>query len=394
MNVDKHGWKMPARRGFVPALLIVCLLIAGFWEVMAYLSIRPGKPLAISAKDFASFQPRSGEWSIRPCEIEPEHPSVENILVYELKRIRPVEPGPGGSSIPVLLRLVCGYNMPDCMRLRNYDVELIGEEGKGQGARGKGQEERGQRADGRGQPPSSYGASAFAKATADKTAAREARATSNIEHRTSNVEQPTTNNQHPRLPLYPGGQATSPPAPVPGRAGNVQQPTGNQEPRTRNPEPRTKNQEPGTPGLLQVWRLTSDIGDVSVGASAIIRSGDFEWTDMDVRSMPFPRIAATLDRGWEPTGFSIGGLRHPAHNFKMFLLAKWNNSRCDLLTFLRLRKGAWVSQDVLTLVSRSAGASVSRETEPEVIREVVDAQLFMYGELLRWKRQGNVNSEL
>jgi hypothetical protein len=136
----------------------------------------------------------------------------------------------------------------------------------------------------------------------------------------------------------------------------------------------------------QVWRLTSSSGQASLWVTAMIRAGDFGETDADVRSMPFPRIGIPDDPRWAPRGLTWRSLRHPIRNFRQFLRAKWNNSRCDLATFLGLRQPAWANDELLTLVAAWTGPSVERGEEPYVTGRVLAAADFLYGELKKWRR--------
>lgn len=103
----------------VAAVLIACLLVVGFWEGMAIWSRRPWEPFSLTAADFDDFAPSSGQWEIRrvPVSSDPVEP---NILAFAMV------PRSGTSGVPVLARLVHGYNMRDCMRIKGYKVELIG----------------------------------------------------------------------------------------------------------------------------------------------------------------------------------------------------------------------------------------------------------------------------
>jgi hypothetical protein len=66
--------------------------------------------------------------------------------------------------------------------------------------------------------------------------------------------------------------------------------------------------------------------------------------------MAFPRVGTPDAASWNPTGLRWSSLRHPIRNTRLFVRAKWNASRCDLLTFLSLRRPAWVTDSYFTLV--------------------------------------------
>ena len=101
----------------------------------------------------------------------------------------------------------------------------------------------------------------------------------------------------------------------------------------------------------QTWKLVSPINDKSIWITSMLNGGDFAPVDMDIRSMAFPKVGTPDDPSWKPTGLSMKSLGRPLYNFKRMLRSRWNGSRCDLLTFLRLRRPVYMSDDVLTLVS-------------------------------------------
>ena len=274
---------------FVAVLLVACVVVVAFWEIMSNRSRRPLQPFGITAGDFANFEPRSDRWDIQSLPV-PEDPIEPNILAYLL------HPGfgePGtGSNGPVLVRLVHGYNMRDCMRIKGYQVELIAD---------------------------------------------------------TRVD-------------------------VSGMALNVS-----------DGELGMKRLKAKLPKQLQVWRLTSATGDVSIWITAMLRVGDFSRTNVDSRSMAFPRVGIPDDPGWAPRGMTLKGLRHPVRNTRLFLRSKWNSSRADLLTFLGLKQPAWASDDLLTLVAGSRGTSVGQEEELSVAVRVLSVHLHMHSELKAWR---------
>lgn len=279
MQTNKAGgWRQWA----VPLLLAACVAIVAFWEIMAARSRRPFMPFEMGVEDFRGFAPSSPLWSVRPLSIPPD-PVEPNIVAYEVRRV-PGEAG-GRSAAPVLVRLVHGYNMCDCMRIKGYRVELIETVGR------------------RDEPAS-------------------------------------------------------------GRA-----------------------------PFRQVWRLTSSTAEVSIWITGMIRAGDFGETDVDVRSLAFPRIGIPDDPSWLPRGITWSSLRHPIRNARLALRAKWNSSRCDLATFLGLRQPAWADDELLTLVATGEGASVKREDEPRVTESVLAAYDFVYAELKRWRSESGPGRE-
>jgi hypothetical protein len=281
------------RKWIVPVLLVACAAIVAFWEIMAARSRNPFRPFGLTAEDFREFKPSSSAWSLYPRPLPPDS-SEPNILAYEVRRMLPTKQGQNdpllparAPAAPVLVRLVHGYNMCDCMRIKGYKVEPIEQKGFGQESGGRSQRSE---------------------------------------------------------------QTTDRP-------------------------------------FRQVWRLTSSSGEVSVWVTGMIRAGDFSETDVDVRSMAFPRIGIPDDPRWIPRGLTWKSLRHPIGSFRVFLRAKWNSSRCDVATFLGLKQPAWADDELLTLVAAWRGASVAREQEPSATEHVLAAYDFFCGELEKWRRE-------
>ena len=273
--------KIRRKEAVIAILLVTCVAIVGFWEIVAGRNRKGFEPFQLTAEDFIGFDPVLKDWSIRTLEVRSD--AVEpNILAY---RLEPKNLGVAGMNRPVLVRLVHGYNMCDCMRIKGYDAELVND--TRQVGSGEGKE---------------------------------------------------------------GGPAVDEPA-----------------------------------SQLQTWKLTSSIGDVSIWVTSMIRTYDLTETSVDVRSMAFPRVNVPDAQGWFPRGFTWSSLRHPVRNTKLFLRAKWNTSRCDWLTFLGLRKPAWASEDVLTLVASSLGRSVPPELTGDAVTDVQRAHAEIYRQLLDWQ---------
>ena len=102
---------------------------------------------------------------------------------------------------------------------------------------------------------------------------------------------------------------------------------------------------------LQIWLLTSDIGDESLWITTMLAAEGFTPTNRDTRDMAFPRIGTPDDPDWAPKGLKLSSFKRPIYNLKRLLRAKWNGARCDLLTFLRLRQPSYASRDLYTLVT-------------------------------------------
>jgi len=98
-------------------ILLACVLVVAFWEIMSNRSRRPHEAFQLTASDFAGFAPQSRDWRVELLPVKPE--SIEpNILAYRVARAV-------SGSAPVLVRLVHGYNMPDCMHIKGYAVALL-----------------------------------------------------------------------------------------------------------------------------------------------------------------------------------------------------------------------------------------------------------------------------
>ena len=266
------------RRHIIPILLVGCTLLVAFWIVASRVHDRPFNPFNLTAADFKGYCPAVGDATVRPLPVTMLDPAEPNIVAYELERT-------GGGK--VVVRLVHGYNMPMCLKIKGYTVELIWK----------------------------------------------------------------------NLEPEPGGRGVYPGFSVQGS---------------------------GLP--LEVWRVTASTGDVEVWVTTMIRSDDFSATRESVTSMAFPRVDIPDDPNWVPRGYNSDDLRHPAQAFRRWVRSRWNGARTDVLTFLKLRQPAWASEEILTYVSRNQSASVTRDQEPEVIRQVVSGHSGMLRDLQMWRR--------
>lgn len=211
-----------------------------------------------------------GDWIIKPLPVTYSE-TEPNILVYHIFPVRSADAEEGW---PVRVRLVHGYNMPDCMRIKGYTVERL--------------------------------KSVIMMSTADSNA---------------------------------------------------------------------------TPRSL--WKLRSSYGNVSIWATAVLNAKNFSIMDYDVTSFPFPKVNIPDELGWSPRGITLENMKHPIKNFKLFLQAKWNASRCDVLTFLRLKQPAWVSDDMLVLVAAS-NEQTSDFNKSLVTKNVLLAHSLVLTELQKW----------
>lgn len=272
------------KKFFIPGLLVGCMLLVAFWLVAGRVSAKPFRAFDLTANDFAGFSPKIAGMTLRTLPVSVRDEAEPNVAAY----LAECE----GSPVGLSFRLVHGYNMPMCMKIKGYRVEEV--------ARLLGSQ-------------------------ADKGGI-----TSN------STTQQLSNSLSRGLPV-------------------------------------------------QVWRVISSIGDTSIWVTTMIRSSDFTATTVDICSMAFPRVDIPDDPNWVPQGFHWADLKHPYKAFRLYMRARWNASRTDLLTFLRLRQPAWANEELLSYVSRSTSFPVSRDNEAMVIRRVLAGHAAMLKELQRWR---------
>ena len=296
---------MHKKKWLVPFVLLAGMVLVAFWEIMANRSRDPFRPFTITAEDFRTFSPSSSGWSFKSFPVSCT-PSEPNILAFKV-----VNSGNNASvtglyhvsrityhDTPILVRLVHGYNMADCMRIKGYKVELMGEQrakskaqSAGLGTRRNGNTEKRRNGSGSLEPGTQN--SELATSIQEESSGRLP-----CDARTQN---PASSIQYPGFPP----QADF-------RRGRMRQ---------WSTPPADRSQ---VLNHIQIWRLTSGSGDVSIWVTSMIRAGDFSLTDVDVRSMPFPRVGVPDDPGWFPRGFTWSSLRHPVKEFGLFMRAKWN----------------------------------------------------------------------
>ena len=264
-------------------LLVVCALLIAFWQVMSRINQRPFEELSLTAADFADFAPQSDEWGLSALAVY-ESATAPAIAAFEMKKRRRRPPPhahsapPSGNNGPLLVRLMHGFNVVDCMRIKHYKTELIRD----------------------------Y----------------------------ETIEDSPQANKRP---------------------------------------------------MVQIWRMTSPADETSIWVTSMLQATDFAETDIDTRNMAFPRVGTPDAPGWNPTGLKWSSLRHPIRNLRQAFRSRWNASRTDLLTFLRLRRPAWVSDKELTLVGEYRGPSVSPENETAVIDHVIAGQQLLLRQLQAYR---------
>lgn len=270
----------------VATVLVLCIGIVGFWEVMAHRSDRPFSPFELTAQDLASFEPFSTQWFIESMPVS--HDPVEPNILMCLLRPQPHTGDAQAKTQSLMLRLVHGFNLVDCMLEKGHAVELV------------------------------------ASTLTD-------------------------------TPMMDG----------------IELPASALESGRK----------------IQVWRVTSPVGDVSLWVSTMLRAGDFAQTDVDTRAMPFPRVPYPDRAAWTPRGITKDGLKHPIQGINKFLQYKWNSSRGDLLTLLDLKQEEWASEDELTLVTLNKSPSVTPASQTQVLAEILSAHFDMHDQLKRWREQ-------
>lgn len=289
MNFDTHNSLIRKIRSTLVSSLLVggCLLLA-VWLVMAERSARPRKGYAFRASDIADFQPEIPGWAIRAKSIDAENPTDPNIMALELLG----ESASGGPTPRFFIRLVHGYNMPMCMKIKYYTVEKIQEHG--------------------------------IRSVLDPKLQSAFRALSSSTQQLSDLTR--------ALPI-------------------------------------------------QLWRLTSSAGTVSLWVTTMIRAGDFTPTQEDICSMAFPRVETPDDPNWVPRGFRVEDLRHPGEGIQRWWRSRWDGSRWDWLTFLRLRKPVFGSEELLSYVTRSVAPDVTRANEAAILKDLLTTHAAVLSQL-------------
>ncbi len=262
----------------VPIVLIICLAVIAFWVIMSHRSRNSFIPFELTAGDFTTFRPRSEQWRVVGSHDMTYDETIPILFTFLLEN---------SDGQQITASLVYGYNMPECMKHKSYEVELL-------------------------------------------------------EDRRRRTED--------------GGRKTE--------SGII-------------------NHQPSQPqARIQIWKLTSDIGDKSIWVTAMVRTGDYEGTDLDVRSMAFPRLASQDNPNWLPRGVTAESMKNPINNTQAYIRRKWSNARCDLATFLKLKKQALPAQDILTLVAHSPTLRAGQESEEKAIQQVLSALSFIHAELI------------
>lgn len=133
----------------------------------------------------------------------------------------------------------------------------------------------------------------------------------------------------------------------------------------------------------ETWRLVSPIEDESIWITSMHNSVTLAPMEISTTSMAFPRIGTVDEPGWHARGISLGSFRRPLHSLKRTLQHRWNNARCDLLTFLKLRRPVYASDEILTVVSSVAIPPANESNPVDVAAAVVDMQREVHAGLVR-----------
>jgi len=289
----------------IAIVLVCCIVFIAVWEIAAKMASTPFDELKLKPEDFSGFMFELKQWDTRLVHMK-SSPTEPTVIGYKLS---PKRVGSREVAAPLFSRIVHGYNMVDCMRIKQYKVKLVLD-------------------------------TRFTPETGSRAAV--------VVSRGANI----------------GSQQTRP-----------------QQTSAQTPAPRTH---------IQVWKITSSIGEVSIWVTTMLRSADFVSTTVDTRDMAFPRVGSPDDPSWAPTGLKWSSLLHPIRNARIAIRSRWNSSRCDLLTFLRLRQPAWASDEMLTMVTEYHGQPVLPKREEAVMQYTVQAHHAMLNEFQKfWQAKKN-----
>jgi hypothetical protein len=338
------------RQHIVSGLMVFCTLLAAFWLVMSWSSRRSYDSFTLTPEKMATFHPALEGWDVRALPITRDDLIDANIAAYSLVRdssspvINNRQPIPNNRF---LVRLVHGYNMPMCMKMKYYTVEKI--------------------LDYKVRPVADPKLrSAFRNAKTINDGTGEKREENSIEQKNAKDAK---------------GEEL-------GSAGGGEEHSSLRSSRTSVQNPILFTSVPaGYPLPIQLWRLTSSVGTVSIWATTMIQSDDFSPTEDDICSMAFPRIDIPDDPNWVPRGLAWDDLRHPKAAFMRWFRSRWDGARWDVLTFLRLRRPVRTSEELLSYVTLIEVVA-ENNTNAIDIRELLEAHGTMLKELQGWRNSG------
>jgi hypothetical protein len=332
------------RHYLVPGLLVTCTLLLAFWIGASRLTGKSSEPYDLTAKDFTGYQPMLDGWAIQVLPVVGDGVIDANIAAYTLVRdtSSAYTNNHSPSTIPapypsrLLSRLVHGYNMPMCMKMKYYTVEKIQDH--------------------------------QVRAVADPKLRSAFRTIKSISREAAKRA------KEGKSGSAEGGED---PSSLRTLRASVQAPDSNSMELMPVPS--------DYPIPVQLWKLTSSAGTVSYWASTMIRSGDFAPTEEDICSMAFPRIDIPDDPNWIPRGWlALEEVKHPRVAFMRWYHSRWDGARWDVLTFLRLRPPARGSNELISYVTRTVD-TLPEGSEDDVSRIVLGVHADMLAELQKWR---------
>ena len=263
---------------FMPAFMVFCTLLLALWLVLSRANQSPRALFDLTPVDLATFRPALEGWTVNAQPIIRDDLIDANLAAYSVVRdaySQATSNEQPRTASRFVVRLVHGYNMPMCMKLKYYTVEKI------------------------------------------------------QDNRIHAVSDPKLQSA---FRMVQNGQLN----PSTGlRASNL------------------AIQQLSTLELpMQLWRLTSSAGTVSIWVTTMIRSGDFSPTSEDICSMAFPRVDIPDDPNWVPRGMGKDELKHPVVAFRRWYHSRWNGARWNVWTFLRLSPPVGASNELLSYVTR------------------------------------------
>jgi hypothetical protein len=243
---------IPVKQRLIPWLIFTCTLAVALWLILAHHSKKPFEPFSLTTNDLLEFMPNIDGWTFTNIPVTSVDPAEPNIMTLEAI----LHKNSAASGIPpssAAIRLVHGYNMPMCMKIKGYTVDPV-----------------------------------------------------QLAFTDTNSTMQT-----------------------------------------------------------QFWRVTSSLGESTYWLTTMIRASDFTPTGEDICKMAFPRVDIPDDPRWIPSGFTKEDLLHPISAFKRWSHARWNASRTDLPTFLRLKQPSWASHEQLSFITISrADKSLNAQLQP------------------------------
>ena len=114
--------KQHIKEKIVAAAFLGCVAVVSVWLVMAARSRAEFDSFGLTGEQLLDFQPVSSAWYAERARLVTDDPTEPNIIAHNL-RLRYADKG--RPHHPVFVRLVHGYNMCDCMRIKGYKVELL-----------------------------------------------------------------------------------------------------------------------------------------------------------------------------------------------------------------------------------------------------------------------------